>query len=179
FIEIDENGKSYTVDVNCDALNEKGDVYFNEYCNHVFGTIGFKSEKELSVIENGLRKLISEYVSDFKFDKSSGPTYNSDFEKVKEKIPHLRGFSFYAAIKPLGRQTWYSNNTKSKILLTVLSDITKTIPVELCVFPADFRKVENIEGGSDSEEYCVILSNGKSEKVVYKQRRKSWLKFER
>lgn len=72
-------------------------------------------------------------------------------------------------IYPVISKTWKSKKAKSEIAISVFKQWQSLYPEIVLLFPADYRKVENVKGGCDSREYCVVLNNGNFDKIEYKQ----------
>jgi hypothetical protein len=83
-------------------------------------------------------------------------------------------FEHHYGIVPLGKNEWLSKDDKSELFVALMTEFHLQTGYSLCLFPRNYSEIKTIEGGSDSEEYCLILSENKMEKVVYKQRRVSW-----
>ncbi len=84
-------------------------------------------------------------------------------------------FDNHYEIVPVGKNSWLDKNEKSELFVDLMLDFRNQTNRDLCVFPSNYSEVKNIEGGSDSEEYCLVITKEKLEKIVYKQRRESWI----
>lgn len=173
FILINPDKPCCTIDVDYDSYDEKEEMNFGQYWNANFGTIAL--EKKIDDLEKRLSNIFSEY-----YDELSLEYYNQDFylkslkegtflrKLLKKNYPH------HFIVKPIGKQNWYSVKQKVEIFTEGIKKLAKNSDFEICLFPADYSKVENIPGGSDSEEYCLQYFNGFEKRTIYKKRRKSW-----
>jgi len=123
-----------------------------------------------------LKGLLEPVFRDVEIDYSTdGPVINGAFNKVKEGFPLLRGFDHHYEVRPLGKTRWLDREQKSERFIGVMRQFQKLEGLALCIFPRNFSVLENIEGGSDTEEHCIVLGeNGELQKIVYKPRRRSW-----
>ncbi len=175
FILIKPDKTCYTIDVDYDSYDEKEEMNFGQYWNAFFGTIALENKIDENELKISLSSIFSEYYDDLSLEY-----YNQDFflkslngktflgKLFKNNYPH------HYIVKPEGKQNWYSVRQKVDIFKEGIKELAKQTDLEICLFPADYSKVENIPGGSDSEEYCLQYLQGIEKRTIYKKRRKSW-----
>jgi hypothetical protein len=170
WVFIEPNGETSTVQTKND-----NELVVEEFYNFSFGD--FRTEDKLGHLEiEQLKALIKGLYSEIQVDYSTdGPIINGDFNKVKDRYEKLKGFENHYEIRPVGKTPWFDKEEKSEQFISMMKEFRKLINKTLCIFPRNFCDVKNIEGGSDSEEYCILLTSSGQEKIIYKQRRKSWL----
>jgi hypothetical protein len=144
------------------------------YYNFSLGSFCCKmplSEKEMSL----LHALLCIIFKEFSINVSNeGPVVNGEFENAKKRIKQLNQFDYHYEISPEEKTDWLDREEKSTRFTALMQEFQKAVQKELCLFPPNFIEVKNIPGGSDSEEYCLLLGNMGMEKIVYKQRREKW-----
>lgn len=142
--------------------------------NFLFGAFSTKIKLANPDLET-LREIIANLYSNIEINFSTdGSTISASFEKVKNNFGQLQHFSNCYEIRPIGKNKWLDRNTKSDVFISFMTEFRRQIEKELCIFPRNFSEVKNIEGGSDNEEHCILLTATGQEKIVYKPRRKSW-----
>lgn len=137
---------------------------------------GFSTKIKLANPElKSLKKIMANLYPDVEISFSTdGATISDSFDKVKNNFGQLQHFSNYYKIRPIGKNKWLDRNTKSEVFISFMTEFQRRIKIELCIFPANFSEVKNIKGGSDSQEHCILLTAAGQERIIYKQRRKSW-----
>lgn len=171
WVLIEPNGHTSTVQT---KLTD--DLIIDVYYNFPFGD--FRTTEPLTEQENTILKEIlkSVYPNILIEYSTDGPNINGDFNKVKVNYQNLENFDHHYEIRPVGKNEWIDREDKSIQFVLLMKEFQGQVKKDLCVFPRNFSEVENIEGGSDSEEHCILLTGFGQEKIVYKQRRKSWVK---
>lgn len=165
---IEPNGQTSTI------VTKDADVLvIDNFYNFSFGD--FRTKTNLTVSElNVLKKIVEKIYPNIDINHGyDGPVLNGDFNKVKNNFDQLKLFDNHYEVVPVGKNTWIDMNEKSEIFVNFMLEFHKQIDKDLCVFPRNYSEVKNIKGGSCSEEFCLIVTNGNIEKIVYKQRRKS------
>jgi hypothetical protein len=167
---IEPNGQTSTIQTKTDDV-----LVIEEFYNFPFGD--FRTTDKLSHLQiEQLKELIKNLYFEIEIDCSTdGPIINGDFNKVKSSFEKLRDFENHYEIRPVGKTQWFDKEEKSKQFISIMKEFREMIKKDLCIFPRNFSDVKNIEGGSDSEEYCILLTTSGQEKIIYKQRRKTWL----
>ncbi len=164
---IEPNGHTSTIQTkNGDAL------VIEEFYNFTFGDI--RTVDKLSDLQiEQLSELIQHLYEEIEIDYSTeGPIINGDFNKVKYSFEKLKDFENHYEIRPVGKTQWLDKQEKSEQFISIMKEFRKLINKDLCIFPRNFISVQNIEGGSDSEEHCILLTASGQEKIIYKHRRK-------
>lgn len=175
FILIEPSGQCSTIQVEFDSYNEKDELNFGWYENHFFGQFALKHPIDENSLKMELAELFKDSFNEFEVQiRNSGPVVNGDFDKNKLQFTSLADYCYHFDIIPKGKQKWYSIREKTEIFSKKMTDFSVRNNIDVCIFPADFSEVENIEGGSDSTQYCINCVNGQTEKIVYKIRRESW-----
>jgi hypothetical protein len=170
WVLIESNRETSTIETkDADVL-----VVDNFY-NFPFGD--FRTKTKLSDFElDVLRQIIETKFPNIDIHYGTdGPVINGDFNKVKNNFDQLSLFENHYKIVPVGKNNWLDKNEKSELFVNFMLDFRNQINRDLCVFPRNYSEVKNIEGGSDSEEYCLVITKENLEKIIYKQRRKSWI----
>lgn len=169
FVLIEPTGQTSTVELDDDSRKITG------HCNFDFGQ--FRAQEKLTDEElSVLKQIIAGIYPDISISVSSdGPVINGAFNKVQQNFDQLRLFDYHYRIIPQGISVWIERKEKSELFTDVMVMFGKQVKKDLCVFPVDYSEVQNIEGGSDSEEHCLFITGDNVEKIVYKERRKSWL----
>lgn len=162
---IDIDGKSFTGVIDDD--NEESLILVG--CEST-SVASFYTQNLLSIAEeNQLKQRFQEFYPQIilEYEKLN---LSNDKNLVKifgeEQIAKLTHFY---KIYPVISKTWKSQKTKSEIAMSVFKQWQSFYPEMLLLFPADYYQVENVKGGSDSREYCVLLNNGNFDKIEYKQ----------
>jgi hypothetical protein len=175
FILIKPDKSCCTIDVDYDSYNDKEEMNFGQYWNANFGTIALENKIDVNDLKKRLSDLFGEYYDELRLEY-----YNQDFylKSLKEgaflKKLFKINYPHHFIVKPVGKQNWYSVKQKVDIFTEGIKKLAKNSDFEICLFPADYSKVENIPGGSDTEEYCIQYFNGFEKRTIYKKRRKSW-----
>lgn len=171
WVLIEPNGHTSTV-----QTKMTDDLIIDDYYNFPFGD--FRTTEPLTEQENTILKEIlkSVYPNILIEYSSDGPIINGDFNKVKINFQNLKNFDNHYEIRPVGKNEWMDREDKSIQFVSLMKEFQRLVQKDLCVFPRNFSEVKNIEGGSDSEEHCILLTDFGQEKIVYKKRRKSWVK---
>lgn len=171
WVLIEPNGHTSTVQT---KLTD--DLIIDDYYNFPFGN--FRTTEPLTERENTiLKEIIKSVYPNILMEYSSDvPIINGNFNKVKVNNQSLKNFDNHYEIRPVGKNEWMDREDKSIRFVVLMKEFQGEIQKDLCVFPRNFSEVKNIEGGSDSEEHCILLTGSGEEKIVYKQRRKSWLR---
>lgn len=169
FVLIEPTGQTSTVELDDDSRKITGNYNFDF---GQFRTQEKLTDEELSV----LKQIIAGIYPDISISVSSdGPVINGAFNKVQQNFDRLRLFDYHYRIIPQGKSVWIERKEKSELFTDVMVMFGKQVKKDLCVFPVDYSEVQNIAGGSDSEEHCLFITGDNVEKIVYKERRKSWL----
>lgn len=171
WVLIEQNGQTSTIQTKDDDV-----LVIDDFYNFPFGD--FRTKSKLTEVELGVLKqiVIKKYPKIDIHHGYDGPVINGDFNKVKNNFDKLSLFDNHYEIVPLGKNDWLDKNDKSELFINLMIKFRDQINKELCLFPRNYSEVKNIEGGSDSEEHCILLTSFGQEKLVYKQRRKSWVK---
>jgi hypothetical protein len=170
WVLIEPTGEASTIE----TINE--DLVIADYYNFPFGdfrTVAKLTDDEITILKGMIKDL---YPVVEIFYSTDGPIINGEFNKVKTTIRELNHFDYHYEVRPVGKNRWLDKGTKSQKFIALMSQFHRFSGRELCIFPRNFSEIKNIEGGSDSEEYCIVIKNGQQEKIVYKYRRKSWLR---
>ena len=175
FILIKPDKSCCTINVDYDSYNDREEMNFGQYWNAFFGTIAIKKKVDENELNIKLSSIFGHYYDNIKLEY-----YYQDFflKSLSEKsfLGKLfkNNYPHHFIIKLDGKQNWYSVSQKVDIFAEGIKKLAKNSDFEICLFPADYSKVENIPGGSDSEEYCLQYFNGFEKRTIYKKRRKSW-----
>ena len=166
---IEPDGETSTIQTQLKSL------IVDRFYNFFFGEFRTKNKlNEQEILD--LRRLLIDLYPNIELEQlSDGPVFGGAFNQAKENIEKLRDFDYHYRIKPIGKNRWLDIEEKSEIFISVMKELNNLWKQDICAFPRNFSKVETIEGGSDSEEHCIVLTNLTQEKIIYKQRRKSWL----
>jgi len=170
WVLTEPDGKIASVETNDDGTIAEA------YFNFPFGDFRTKnklSEDNLDLLKHTISELNADVQIEYATD---GPVINGAFNKVQQNFKALAGFIHHYEILPQGKNTWLDIEAKSIYLISYMAEFHEQTAIDLCVFPRNYCEIKGIEGGSDSEEHCIVLSNKKQEKIIYKPRRKSWLK---
>jgi hypothetical protein len=165
---IEPEGLASTVETDDDSL------CIVDYYNHPFGD--FRTREELTGFElDALKQTMAKTYPNISINYAlDGPVINGSFNEARHRFNQLAMFEHHYGIVPLGKNEWLSKDDKSELFVALMTEFHLQTGYSLCLFPRNYSEIKTIEGGSDSEEYCLILSENKMEKVVYKQRRVSW-----
>ncbi|MCT4562455.1 MAG: hypothetical protein N4A41_13895 [Crocinitomicaceae bacterium] len=169
WVLIEPNGETSTIETkDADVL------VVDDFYNFPIGD--FRTKTKLSDSEiDVLKEIITTSFPNIDIVYGTdGPVINGNFNKVKSNFHELSLFDNHYTIVPVGKNIWLDKNEKSELFVDFMLDIGKQINKDLCVFPSNYSEVKKIEGGSDSEEHCLIVTKETIEKIVYKRRRKSW-----
>lgn len=150
------------------------DLIIDDYYNFPFGDFRVYeplAEKEKKTLIDIIKEIYPNILIEHSTD---GPIINGDFNKVKSNYQSLINFDNHYEIRPIGKNKWIDREEKSIQFVMLMETFQRRVQKDLCVFPRNFCEVKNIEGGSDSEENCILLTACGQEKITYKQRRKSW-----
>jgi hypothetical protein len=175
FILIKPDKTCCTIVVDYDSYDEKKEMNFGQYRNAFFGTIALENKIDENELKKSLSNIFSDYYDDLIFEY-----YNQDFfmKSLKEKTflgkLFKNNYPHHYILKTEGKQNWYSVRQRVDIFKEGIKELAKKSDLEICLFPADYSKIENIPGGSDSEEYCLQYLKGLEKQTIYKKRRKSW-----
>ena len=171
WVLIEPNGHASTIQ----SKTADDVLIIEDFYNFPFGE--FRTVKKLNQFQmDQLKQIIKILYLDIKINYSTdGPIMNGDFNKLKSNFEKLKDFENHYEIGPVGKNQWFDKEEKSKHFISIMKEFRKMISVDLCIFPRNFCDVKNIEGGSDTKEYCILLSTSGYEKIIYKQRRKTWL----
>jgi len=176
FLLIEPSGNCSTISADYITEDDKDALEIGSFFNHIFGQFRLKIQQDINQLNKRLEDLFAEEFDNFELNVgTSGPVINGDFDRLHTTINELKDYQFHYSIRPLNKQKWFSIQQKSDIFKQKMIDFSKDQKLHICLFPADYSVVKNIEGGSDSEEYCMNVINGEAQKIIYKQRRKSWL----
>ncbi|SHE41253.1 hypothetical protein [Pedobacter caeni] len=168
WILIEPNGEISTVHTEGEELVVAGPY------NFTFGAFSTKinlTDPELEILKKIIAGLYQHIEINFSTD---GTSISYDFDQSKNNFSQLQEFSNYYVIRPVGKNKWLDRNTKSDVFTSFMTEFQNQVKKELCIFPRNFSEVKNIEGGSDHEEHCILLTAIGHEKFIYKPRRKSW-----
>lgn len=160
YILIEPNCQATTIDI----ADDPEELILEGYYNFELGSFMIHRkliEKELKA----LNEIIKELYNVFKITYSQEPN----------TILNIKRFCHRYVIKPEGKNNWISIEEKSEKFTEMMIRFQKEIKEEICIFPKNYMKIVNIDGGSDSEEHCLIIDQDKIEKIIYKYPRKSWL----
>ncbi|MBC5836240.1 hypothetical protein G6N05_15165 [Flavobacterium sp. F372] len=170
WVLIEPNGETSTIETKDDDV-----LVVDNFYNFPFGNLRTKTklaDAELNV----LKKIIEKKFPNIDIHHGNdGPVINGGFNEVKNNFDQLNLFDDHYEIVPIGKNVWLDKNEKSKLFVNLMLEFQDQVNRELCLFPRNYSEVKNIEGGSDSEEHCILLTSFGQEKIVYKQRRKSWI----
>lgn len=168
WVLIEPNGQSSTIYTRGEELVVAGPY------NFPFGAFSTKVELENAELET-LKKIVADLYHNVEISFSrDGSMISNSFDNMKNNYGQLQHFSNYYEIRPIGKNKWLDRSTKSEFFISFMTEFGGQVKRDLCIFPGNFNEVKNIEGGSDNEEYCILLTAAGQEKIVYKQRRKSW-----
>lgn len=170
WVLIETNGETSTIETKNDDI-----LVVDNFYNFPLGD--FRTKTKLADAElNVLKKIIEKKFPNIDINHGNdGPVINGDFNEVKNNFDQLNLFDDHYEIVPIGKNDWLDKNEKSKLFVNLMLEFQDQVNRELCLFPSNYSEVKNIEGGSDSEEHCILLTSFGQEKIVYKQRRKSWI----
>lgn len=170
WVLIETNGETSTIETKNDDI-----LVVDNFYNFPLGD--FRTKTKLADAElNVLKKIIEKKFPNIDIHHGNdGPVINGDFNEVKNNFDQLNLFDDHYEIVPIGKNDWLDKNEKSKLFVNLMLEFQDQVNRELCLFPSNYSEVKNIEGGSDSEEHCILLTSFGQEKIVYKQRRKSWI----
>lgn len=159
---IDVDGNSFTGEFDDDTLNL--------LCCESTSVASFYTQNLLSTIEeNQLKQLFQEFYPQIFLEyEQFNLSDNSDLVKIFGEEQLTRLTHFYK-IYPVISKTWKSQKAKSDIAISVFKQWQDFYSEMVLLFPADYEQMESVKGGCDSREYCVVLSNGKSDRIEYKQ----------
>ena len=167
---IEPNGQTSTIDI----TDDDDSLVISDFFNFPFGDFRTKYKLDSLQIEQ-LKGLIKNVYAEIVVNYSTdGPVINGEFNRVKNNYENLKNFENHYVITPIGKNQWFDREEKSELFVTIMKKFREVVKSDLCVFPRNFMDVKNIEGGSDSEEYCILLTATEEEKIIYKQRRKTW-----
>lgn len=171
WVLVEPNGQTSTVQTK--LVDE---LIIDDYYNFPFGD--FRVVEPLTKNEQTtLKEIVKNVYPNILIEHSTdGPIINGEFNKVKSNYQSLKNFDNHYEILPIGKNEWMDREDKSIRFVLLMKEFHGQIQKDLCVFPRNFSEVKNIEGGSDSEEHCILLTTIGQEKIVYKQRGKSWVK---
>lgn len=166
---IEPNGQTSTIKTSDE------DLVVERFYNFPFGD--FRTQVKLTGAElNMLKQIIAPTYLNIKIHYSNnGLVSNGTFNKVKNNFDQLKLFDHHYEILPMGKNQWLDREAKSDLFTELMVAFQKQIDKELCIFPRNFSEIQTIEGGSDSEEHCFILTKDAMQKIIYKYRRNSWL----
>jgi hypothetical protein len=157
YILIEPNGQTSTV-----TANLKEELVVENYYNFPFGY--FRTTQKITDADldclNAVVMPIYPHIQ-VEYSNLDGP------EKLKQ-------FAHHYEIRPLDKNNWFDREEKSELFIQAMQAYQKMINKDLCIYPPNFSEVKNIKGGSDSEEYCVLITALGQERIVYKERRESW-----
>lgn len=177
YILIEPTGTTSTFDVDFDSFVSKDEVNFGSFQNHFFGQFALIHSIDEQELRTELTELFKEEFTEFELQSViCGPDAREDFYQNKSRFNELKHFNFHYDILPMGKQKWFSVKDKTDIFIDKMRAFSTRKSIAICLFPADYSKVENIEGGSDSENYCIVCDLGETTKIVYKNRRTTWKK---
>ena len=170
WVLIEPNGQTSTIQTKNDDV-----LVIEEFYNFPLGD--FRTVDKLGQLQiEQLKVLIENLYPEVEIDYATdGPIINGDFNKVKDSFEKLKNFENHYEIRPVGKTQWLDKEEKSEQFISIMKEFRKLINKDLCIFPRNFSNVKNIEGGSDSEEYCIFVTTSRLERIIYKQRRKTWL----
>jgi len=164
---IEPNGQTSTIHVVPMAANE---VFLANTFNFPFGDFRTKrpitDEERQTLIE--LIKPI--YPNIIIWYGDDGPIINGEFNKVKSAFGILSNFNHHYEVTPTGKNEWLDRTEKSLLFISIMREYKELIKSELCIFPRNFSEIAYTEGGSDSEEHCIVLIGAREEKIIYKKR---------
>jgi hypothetical protein len=173
FISIESDGSTSSVGVEPVPYDEKNEVTIEGPYNFSFG--GFALQEPLTNSDElFLIELFKGLMANFDIVSIGADLFNPDFRNYKNTSIPLRSYNYYYMIVPYGRNEWYSNEEKSRLLVEQMTAFSRESKKDVCLFPANSTTVENIPGGSDHESMCLNITTAGMEKIIYKHRRKSW-----
>lgn len=160
---IDSTGETFTVATDDDYFVIVG------FYNFPFGYLRTKkqlNELELNILKQIIAKVFPNTDVHYTFDDF---VISEDFNKVKNNYVKLRFFDNHYQIVPYGKNEWLDRDEKSELFIEMMFIFQKQINQDICIFPINYSRVKIIEGGSDSQEYCILMTAEKQEKIIYKQ----------
>ncbi|WP_338769079.1 hypothetical protein WAF17_09130 [Bernardetia sp. ABR2-2B] len=173
WVLIEPNGQTSTIQTKL-----IDDLIMDGYYNFPFGDFRVTeplTEKEQTTLKEIIKDIYPNVLIEHSTDRQ---IINEDFNKVKSNYQNLKKFNNHYEIRPIGKNEWIDREEKSIQFVLLMKKFRVYLQKDICVFPRNFSEVKNIEGGSDSEEHCILLTALGQEKIIYKERRKSWLKFQ-
>ncbi len=164
WVLIEKNGQTSTIQTRGNDV-----LVIDDFYNFPLGD--FRTKVKLTDIElNVLKQIIATKYPNIDIHHGyDGPVINGDFNKIKNNFKQLKLFDNHYEIVPVGKNEWFDKNEKSELFINLMLQFQDKVNKELCLFPRNYVEVKNIYGGSDSEEYCLLISKDKSEKIVYKE----------
>ena len=170
WVLIEPNGQTSTI------LTKNEDVLVIEgFYNFSFGdfrTVSQLSQLQLDQLKALIKNLYLEIEIDYSLDSI---IINGDFNEAKGSFEKLKYFENHYEIRPVGKTQWFDKEEKSEQFISIMTEFRELINKDLCIFPRNFSNVQNISGGSDSEQCCILLTSSGLEKIIYKKIRKTWL----
>lgn len=168
WVLIEPNGQTSTIQTKDDDV-----LVIEEFYNFPFGD--FRTVSKLSQLQlDQLKTLIKNLYLEIEIDYSTGgPIINGDFNKAKGSFEKLKDFQNHYEIRPVGKTQWFDKEEKSEQFISIMTEFRKLINKDLCIFPRNFSSMQNIPGGNDSEQHCILLTTTGREKIIYKKRRKT------
>jgi hypothetical protein len=175
FISIEDDGFVSSVGVETEPFDQKNEVTIDGPFNFSFGVFALQ-EALTNSEEMFLTELFKAFIANFDIVPIGKDLFNPDFRNYKNTSIPLRGYNYYYMIAPYGKNAWYSKEEKSNLLVEQMTTFSRESKKDVCLFTADSTTIENIPGGSDHESACLNITSTGIERIVYKARRKSWLR---
>lgn len=177
FIMIDAQGKAYGVFLDIDKLDSENIVYLDGFNIPFLGSFASIEKINFDTIEsffsnylNTKKQLIevTQYDSNF-YDVDNECLFievvkNVNFKKFK--------YMYYVTDKRINE--WKSIKESSEDWVEITKKISLYIEKEICIFHEHFKKIVNIQGGSDSEEYFIYFDGKEYKKVLFKKPKEKW-----
>lgn len=173
YILIEPSGSRSTIAVNFEEM-EAGRLTFDCYNDLVFGRFVSSVKFSVEAIQEAMEAIFEGKVNDLRIQYELQKEGRSSFSIGKEKYPILQKMNHFYSLFPLGKNPWFSNKNKAKIFVEGMEKFYQKQQIPIACFPAGFSIIENIPGGSDSEEHLILINEKGKEKIIYKERRKRW-----
>lgn len=173
FILVDSYGNASSVEVDVSLYDENNELRISGICQTSFG--GFATESILNdKQENTLLKELKKLIPKCKIVSYEPGLLPYDFNKNKKDFPSIQFYNHLYLITQTGDIEWRSKDEKSQTLLDLMHLFYTQTRINVCLFLPNSVTIENIPGGSDSEAFCVLITNRGTEKIIYKPRKKYW-----
>lgn len=173
FIYFKPGEEPTTIGVDTQRYNDFDELLIDSYYSLGWGM--FATEQPLSVDEEQwISKWYAKHNLKMNLVLVDPDLVNRHFREAQKSATDLEKFSHFFLLSPPAKCIWHSRDEKSLIAENCLFEFHLNSKKSVCLFPVNHSTVANIPGGSDSEEFCFVFRGENKEKIVYKQRRKSW-----